>query len=103
MFTTTLPAPRFTALRAALLSLLVIGASAQDASAEADRKVQAHNSCLNDVSKFEQTIGLLRQAQGNKAASEIKERLLPTQLENEILVKDGYCGLAKYLRDKKLI
>ena len=58
--------------------------------------------CRSEVSRFEQTIGFIRQAQGNQAAAELKEKLLPAKLETEILFKDGYCGLAKYLREKKL-
>ena len=38
----------------------------------------------------------------NMAAAELKEKLLPAKLENEILFKDGYCGIAKYLKEKKL-
>ncbi|MBK7989224.1 MAG: hypothetical protein IPK05_03125 [Comamonadaceae bacterium] len=40
-------------------------------------------------------------AQGNLAAAELKEKLLPAKTENDILFKDGYCGLATYLREKK--
>ena len=58
---------------------------------------------LNEVSKFEQAIGFIRQNQGIKAAADLKEQLLPAKLESDILIKDGYCGLAKYLREKKLI
>ena len=51
---------------------------------------------------LEQAIGFVRQTQGAKAAAELKEKLLPAKTENEILFKDGYCGIAKYLKDKKL-
>lgn len=60
------------------------------------------DACRSEVSRFEETIGYLRQVQGNKAAAEIKEKLLPAKLENEILFKTGYCGLARYIREKKL-
>jgi len=66
-------------------------------------KMQNQDPCLAEVSKFEQAIGFIRQTTGNKAAAELKEKLLPSKLENEILLKDGYCGLAKYLKDKKLL
>ena len=106
MFTTCAPPIYLATLRpalSALLSLLAAGASAQGISADFGPKTQTDNPCLNKVSKFEQTIGLLRQTQGNKAAAQVKERLLPAKLENQILFKDGYCGLAKYLREKNLI
>lgn len=63
---------------------------------------QAHDPCRASVSRFEQAIGFIRQSQGNQAAAELKEKLLPSKLENDILFKDGYCGLAAYLREKKL-
>jgi len=67
-----------------------------------DPSKQAQDPCRSEVSRFEQTIGFIRQNQGQQAAAELKEKLLPAKLENEILFRDGYCGLAKYLKDKKL-
>jgi DUF2075 family protein len=67
-----------------------------------DLGVQAQDPCRAEVSKFEQAIGFIRQTQGNQAAAELKEKLLPAKLENEILMKDGYCGMAKYIKDRKL-
>jgi hypothetical protein len=68
----------------------------------ADLSVKVEDPCRTEVSRFEQAIGFVRQNQGNQAASDLKERLLPAKVENEILMKDGYCGLAKYIKDKKL-
>jgi hypothetical protein len=62
----------------------------------------APDPCRTEVSKFEQAIGFIRQTQGNQAAADLKEELLPAKVENDILFKDGYCGLARYLREKKL-
>jgi len=59
-------------------------------------------ACRAEVSKFEQAIGFIRRTQGNAAAAELKEKLLPAQLENEILFKSGYCGLARHIREHKL-
>jgi len=67
-----------------------------------DPSKQAQDPCRAEVSRFEQTIGFIRQNQGAQAAAELKERLLPAKMENEILFRDGYCGLARYLKDKKL-
>jgi hypothetical protein len=75
---------------------------AQGNSAALTPTLAAPDACRTEVARFEETIGFIRQAQGNKAAAELKEKLLPAKLENEILFKDGYCGLAKYLREKKL-
>ena len=67
-----------------------------------DPSKQAQDPCRAEVSRFEQAIGFIRQNQGAQAAAELKEKLLPARLENDILFKDGYCGLARYIRDKKL-
>ena len=64
---------------------------------------QASDPCARDVSKFEQTIGFVRQNQGNQAAAELKEKLLPAKVEHDLLFSGGYCALAKYLREKKLV
>ena len=73
------------------------------ALAAADPSVKPLDPCRADVSKFEQIIGFVRQNQGNKAAAELKEKLLPAKVENDLLLNEGYCGLARYLREKKLI
>ena len=86
---------------AALALALLVPAHAST-SVKADLSVEIQDPCRAEVSKFEQAIGFVRQTQGNQAATELKEKLLPAKLESEILFKDGYCGLAKYLRDKKL-
>jgi hypothetical protein len=70
--------------------------------APADVSQAPQDPCRVEVSKFEQAIGFVRQNQGNQAAQDLKERLLPAKLENDLLFKEGYCGLARYLRDKKL-
>lgn len=106
MSPTAAPLLKLFALRSAVLlallpSLLAIGASAPQAPTEV--KVPAEATCQKELSKFEQTIALLRQVQGNKAAAEVRERLLPAKLENEILANQGTCGLTKHLRKKRLI
>lgn len=60
------------------------------------------NACKSEVAKFEETIGFIRQHQGNAAAAVLKEKLLPAKTEAELLATQGYCGLANYLREKKL-
>ena len=72
------------------------------AQTSVDPSQQAQDPCRAEVSKFEQAIGYLLQVQGSQAAAELKEKLLPAKVENEILFKEGYCGLARYLREKKL-
>ena len=88
---------------AAVLSLAASTGFALGNSEGTGPKMQNQDPCLAEVSKFEQAIGFIRQTTGNKAAAELKEKLLPSKVENDILLKDGYCGLAKYLKDKKLL
>lgn len=83
--------------------LLIVPAFTAQAQTSIDPSKQAQDPCRADDSRFEQTIGFIRQTQGTQAAAEMKERLLPSKLENEILFKDGYCGLARYLKERKLI
>lgn len=52
--------------------------------------------CKKDVLQFERAIGTVRQLQGNQAAADLKEKLLPATTE-------GYCDLSRYLNDKKLL
>ncbi|MES2943972.1 MAG: hypothetical protein V4772_13985 [Pseudomonadota bacterium] len=92
---------RGTTLAFSALVLCVLQAQAQGSPATAVT-FQALDPCRAAVSRFEQTIGFIRQSQGNAAAAELKEKLLPAKTETAILFKDGYCGLAAYLREKKL-
>ena len=87
---------------AALAGAVLLCPAWSATTVNADLSVQTQDPCRAEVSKFEQAIAFLRQSQGTQAATELKEKLLPARLEQEILFKDGYCGLAKYLREKKL-
>ena len=59
--------------------------------------------CKKVVIQFERAIGTVRQLQGNQAAADLKEKLLPAATERQLLNTEGYCGLSKYLNDKKLL
>lgn len=91
--------PKISCLLPWTLALLSVAAAAQTS---VDPSRQAQDPCRAEVSRFEQAIGFIRQNQGAQAASELKEKLLPARMENDILFKDGYCGLARYIREKKL-
>ncbi len=89
-------------LSLALLSLLVTQANAQShASALSTTTVTV--ACQNDVSKFEQLVGVVRQTHGDKAANDLREKLLPSKEADEALNQSGQCGLARLLRAKKLV
>ena len=85
-----------------LLAALLLPCAALSQTMNADLSLNAQDPCRAEVSKFERAIGFVRQNQGNQAAQDLKEKLLPAKLENELLFKEGYCGLARHLRDKKL-
>jgi hypothetical protein len=95
-----MPMKHTIALVAAIAAALPLAAWPQVVPADLSQGPQ--DPCRVEVSKFEQAIGFVRQNQGNQAAQDLKERLLPAKLENDLLFKEGYCGLARYLRDKKL-
>jgi len=61
------------------------------------------DQCKKDVFEFERAIGTVRQLQGNQAAADLKEKLLPAATERQLLTTEGYCGLAKHLHEKKLL
>jgi hypothetical protein len=71
--------------------------------AQAQAEAPQERACRTEVSKFEETISFLRHTQGMEAAAKLKEELLPAKLESEILMQQGYCGLARHLRDKHLL
>lgn len=90
-----------TRLRALLLlagGLLSLQAWGQ--TAEADAHEQA---CREMVAKFEESMAFVRKSVGYEKAAEIKESLLPNKVESELFAKEGYCGVARYLKAKKLL
>ncbi|KRC33455.1 hypothetical protein [Acidovorax sp. Root219] len=82
--------------------LLGSGAAWAQLASDSTAAQRAQEACRSEVSKFEEAIGFIRRSQGNQAAADLKEKLLPARLESEILFKEGYCGLARHIREKKL-
>lgn len=89
---------RRSVLGLALGGLLSMQAWAQAASTEAQEQ-----ACRETVAKFEESMAFVRKSVGYEKAAEIKESLLPNKLESELFAKEGYCGVAKYLKAKKLL
>lgn len=90
------------AFGAALALLAPLHSGAQTTVVTAQGGAASNDPCRAAVSRFEEAIGFVRQNQGTQAATDLKEKLLPAKLESEILFRDGYCGLARYLKEKKL-
>ena len=63
--------------------------------------LNSQDPCRAEVSKFEQAIAYVRQGQGAQVAAQMKEKWLPAKLESELLLTQGYCGIAKHLQDQK--
>lgn len=82
-------------LCASALSLQALG---QTIGTEAQEQV-----CRETVNKFEESMAFIRKSIGYEKAAEMKEALLPNKLESELFAKEGYCGVARHLRAKKLV
>lgn len=64
---------------------------------------QTEAQCQRDIQKFDQVIEFIRQAQGKEPAARLREKMLPAQTESSLLSQGGPCGLAKHLREKRLV
>ena len=96
---------RWQRVSAAVLAVLLLSSTSawsQGPSADGKSYDFKPDACRSVVSRFEETFTYLRQLQGPKVAADLKEKLLPAKLEREILFRDGYCGLARYLHEKRL-
>jgi len=87
---------------ALVLLALVVGAQAQTKPSGYTPVSDAPDPCRREVSRFEDALAYVRTSQGEQAAAQLREKLLPAQLENELLTTQGVCGLARHLREKKL-
>ena len=76
-------------------------AQGQPAASLPTPNFNTQDPCRAEVSKFEQAIGYVRQGQGAQAAAAMKEKILPAKVESELLLTQGYCGIAKYLKERK--
>jgi hypothetical protein len=90
-------------LSVSLLCLLALQAQAQNPAPAAGPTTVSLVACQSDVSKFEQVVATVRQTHGDKAANNLREKLLPSKEADEVLSQSGQCGLARLLRAKKLV
>ncbi len=89
-------------LSLALLSLLALQAHAQS-NAQPASPTPVSAACQGDISKFEQTVAVVRTSHGEKVANDLREKLLPSKEADDVWSQSGQCGLAKLLRAKKLV
>ena len=99
----TTTATRLTQTTRLIVLALVLRATAYAATKPVAAAEPAQpDPCRTTVLRFERALSAMRETQGNKAGQDMKEKLLPAKLESEILLKDGYCGLARYIQEKRL-
>jgi hypothetical protein len=77
-------------------------AGAQGNSASMEPPVLLADACKREVMKYQGNIDLVRKSLGDKAAEELEGRFMPRPQWDALLLKEGYCGIARRLRDQKL-
>ena len=60
------------------------------------------DACKRDVMKYQANIDLVRRSLGDKAADELEGRFMPRQQWDALLLTEGYCGIARRLREHRL-
>lgn len=99
----TKPVTKLSAFTYSVAGLLWAGLLTGPAWGQTATSEAQEAQCRETVAKFEESMSFVRKSVGYEKAAEIKESLLPNKLESEIFAKDGYCGVAKYLKTKKLL
>ena len=87
---------------AILVALTMRPAIGQGNSAAMEAPVNVADPCKRDVLKYQGNIHLVRKSLGDKAAAELEARFMGRTEWDALLLKDGYCGLARKLREQKL-
>ncbi|QDL55660.1 hypothetical protein [Rhodoferax aquaticus] len=80
--------------------LLVV---AQSNSAALPAPAAVVDPCKKDVLHFQEDLRTVRDTLGEAAAKKVQEDFLPQAQWNALLLNEGYCGIAKRLREKKLV
>lgn len=92
------------AFRAGLAGLLALALSGHALAQPGGQSTQkGADTCTVEMAKFSQALDFVRDAQGQQAAAQLKEKLLPTKLESELLNQGGTCAVVGYLRSKRLL
>lgn len=90
-----------------LIGLLVAssttGAFAQSNSAALPAPTAVVDPCKKDVLHFQEDLRTVRDTLGEAAAKKVQEDFLPQAQWNALLLSEGYCGISKRLREKKLV
>ena len=79
------------------------GAFAQSNTASAPARGTVVDPCKKDVLHFQEDLRTIRETLGEVAAKKVQEDFLPQAEWNALLLTEGYCGIAKRLREKRLV
>jgi hypothetical protein len=62
----------------------------------------AVDPCKRDVMKYQSNIELVRKSLGENAAAQLSAKFMGRAEWDALLLKDGYCGIARKLHEQKL-
>ena len=79
------------------------GVCAQGNSAALPSPALAVDACKRDVLKYQAQIEFVRKSLGDKEADALAARFMTKAEWDALLLSEGYCGLAKRLRARKLV
>jgi hypothetical protein len=104
-FVRVFPAIRLSFVAACLCTATVGWAANLSPASAPTVQTQALNdvSCQKELAKFEQTLGYLRQTSGTQLATTVQDKLLPAKTREDLLAKEGPCGVVRFLREKRVL
>jgi hypothetical protein len=85
-----------------LVQGVCLGALAQGNSDALGSPVLVKDPCKRDVLLYQANIELVRKTLGESQAKELESKFMSKPDWNALLLQEGYCGIARRLRDKKL-
>ncbi len=84
-------------------ALACVEAAAQGNSSAMAPPVLATDPCKRDVLSYQANIELVRKSLGDNAAAELDAKFMSKAEWDATLLNAGYCGIAKKLRERKLV
>lgn len=86
-----------------LTGIPVQSALAQGNSAALPNPALVADACKRDVLKYQANIELVRKTLGDDQANALAARFMRKPEWDALLLSEGYCGLAKRLREQRLV